>query len=314
MLRPIAYVTRAPDNAGAGKLNGGHAIADYLGTVVDRLEVVYVPQMAARSDGAFPEYADTLTYGWLAAQDWGRFDKILYGEHGFAPFFRLAGIKATLLVHMTWLAPDGTAHGLLNFARMADEVICPTPWTHGLYSSLGVKAVCLPYPVPETLFYPEPKNLDAVWVGRNDSMKRLDILLDAAPRIAGKIDAFVSGEPPTDTVRFPSLVNDNVRMHVGEDAHSAIRQAEVLVATSTYETYATVMVEAGLSGCHVVARDIPGYWHGRPYITLVDGDSPKKWAEAVNWCLSHRKPDAEPFWHQFASHHVRESWSKYILS
>ncbi len=312
----IAYVTRSHEDAGLqGKLNGGFSIASYLSKEFG-IHHVQVPNTSYKGEGTIPELADLECYTAMRQQDWGQYDFVLFGEYAYAPFFDLMGIPASMLVHSLWIWPDGTAHHLGKFLPFVQEAVCPTLEVKGLMESKGIANVWLPYPVPDDYFEPSPfldykdRPYDVIWVGRAGQHKNPEMMYRIAEKMPTyKFVAFSSTDLPAGA---PPNVEINVRAPRG-DCHSTMAKAKVLLMTSGFETYATCLIEGGLSGCSVLALENWGVSHTVPGTTLFKDEDEACMQIATQVATEPQMP--RKFWVDgFGASGVRKRWEDYLQS
>lgn len=302
----VAYVTRAQRG-----LQGGAIIARNFLRLGLGIEVVEVPrEVPGAQSYRYPEYLDLLSFKYLDRVEWSNYDRILYGEQCYAPFFYLAGLEATWVCHFLWLAPDDTASVLEHLLPFVTSAIAPTPFVLGALLARGVAAKYAPYPVPSAEFLPrvpwEEKKSRVVWVGRDDELKNLVAVAFLAGWVP-EIPILVVASTPT-TLPLPphvELIVEGTR----EQCVEAIRNSRVLLSTALYETFATAVIEGGMAGCNVLVPNRPGHHHVLPaatlYSTLID-------AMEVLPSLLATPPRLTEFWSRYDVEAVRPLWSDAI--
>jgi len=259
----IAYVSRAFDEGVQGKLNGGYTVASGLIALDIGVEHIEIKNTGYLADGVVPEIRDMLAYKELTKIDWDSYDYVLCGEYGFMPWFFLNDIRCSLLGHQIWTWNDSTAFALEAFLPFVEHVIASSSDILGLYEGKGIPTNLLPYPTNEKVFKERQKDLEVIWLGREEPQKNPDELIEIALRMPDvEFNVFSSTELAKE---YPS----NVIKHIArsrEEAIDAINRSKVLLMTSRYETFGLVLAEGGMAGCNVIARRIFALQHLAPAV------------------------------------------------
>lgn len=270
----VAYVTRSYDGP-QSTLNGGCAVALGLEALGIGIEHVQVPATAYVEDGTYPELRTLSHYDALLPLQLEKYDHVLFGEYAFAPYFYLAKIPATMLVHSLWTWDDDTAHVLEYFLPFIQDAIAPTPETFGLFIGRGIRTTELPYPVLPLPYDGGTKEPYVIWVGRAGRQKNPERLLAIAQALpAVQFVAYSS----TDVPCLHSAPNIDLRVRRPfQECRDAISKAAIQLSTSRFEVYATTLLEGAISGARILApARVWGVAHTTPLLYQRDD-------EAVTW-------------------------------
>lgn len=297
----IAYVTRP--TGPQGRLNGEWSVVDYLST---RYPMYVVEAGPLLGDSPSPEASDLSGYPDLSRVDWSSFDLVLYGNYGFAPFFWAHGIDATLVAHTHWAWADEAGTAFQRFLPFVTSAVCSTAEVLGLFRGAAPHVVArfAPFPVSSDLFAGGPAWEDraraVTWIGRPDEGKNDQELRRIARALPGVV--FEAWSP----IPF-QWSEPNVVFRIGEARSAcveAIRAARTLLVTSRYETYGVALIEGGLAGASVVARDVFGLRHALPGTWLYQTE-----VEAVSLLREDVRPRAGvDFWR---TAYTDEAWSRW---
>lgn len=283
----IAYVYRETGFEDYGERHGGATARKFL---CESLGLEPVPiRIQNPSVVKVPEALDFEAHPVLAAIDWSKYSYVISNEWGFASFFAMREIPFCQMVLFLWNYDDGIAHWIEKFAPFADTLACPTLESYGFLSASRPDARYLPTPVDPACFVPRTKEPFVVWVGRDDKQKDMTFLREVALLLPNVEFRVFSGGPLAGPGHALARLS-NVRMYVQQDRSlcwDAIAKAQVQLMTSEYEVYATTLIEGGLAGCRLVARDVFGVRHCLPYITL--RRTPEQVATAVAQALMQPK-------------------------
>ena len=140
-----------------------------------------------------------------------------------------------------------------------------------------------------------------LFIGRHESRKGLDVLLEAMSWLGRDVRLWVAGQGP-DTERLRKSTADDDRIEwIGlvseEEKLRRIRGANVLCAPSLHgESFGVVLLEGLAAGTPVVASDLPGYRNvARPGVEarMVPPGDPEKLAKALSAALDEPAETAE---------------------
>lgn len=129
----------------------------------------------------------------------------------------------------------------------------------------------------------------ALWCGRLDRVKRVDLLISAAAQLADqRWHLLIAGEGP-ERDSLQRQVNDLALANVHllgwrDDRHLLLSAADLFVFPSRTEGMPNAVLEALAFGIPVIASDIPALREigdDGPRLSLIPGDRPDEWAAAM---------------------------------
>lgn len=293
----VAFLTRDHKDANSreGTLNGLEAVAAGIAAAFEGIHEfvrISVPGTWWDVTGArAPEVQDLSASGWFCNQDWPGYDLVLNNVPGFEPILRVLRVKHALVLHVNWRGLQDThAHELERFVRFAPVAIAPTKALQARASGLGIPTVYAPFPLlGPSARNPGSSNYDAVWAGRDEPGKGIDLLEGLLRLVASR--TVLGDEPPRVGVFLSFCSEERARrllsLHLPKQVvrigapqaeyWDALCRSRAVLCTSQSEAYACAMVEGVLAGAVPV---VPGdlgldhlgqvveYWERTPEVVF----------------------------------------------
>lgn len=209
----------------------------------------------------------------------------LWWSHIFGLLGSIFGVKWVTFIHSTGSASILDYYITRNALKFCNKIIFDSQATKTSFSiNYKASSFIVPYIFPSTnksISINNSPSFDLLWVGRNSSEKRLDLLVSLIKSIekyskGKRYCVCIAGPEYSPIDEMSKALNGRLQVHYNIDPDKVIEFnccSKIVVCMSDYEGFSVTTAEAALHGCIVAARrvgDLPNYLCNESTVWLDD--------------------------------------------